>query len=892
VSFATLTIDLVARLANLEEGFTKAQHLAATNAERMAKSFEKVTDAAKTIGESLVAALSVRELVAFVDSTIEAQAAMWDLSVQTQLTVEEIGGIAYAAKFAGGSLEGTAQAMAKFNVSIGKAADGVAPFSTAFDAMGISVRDGSDNLKNAGTLLVEIANKFVGYADGPRKAELANALFGRGYTQVIGVLNEGGASLEEATALWEKYSGISSESAKAADDLQKNFGDLWLIIQGMGQGIVGSLMEPLRSTAEYMTKLAESSHSAGVLGSTLGYIFKGLALVFADTEFILSSVVRSLGGFAAQVVAAAHWDWKGVHSISDAMKADTAQAMKDLDAYLVSLQTKAPGARAPVAPSGIKKIDTRPEAPGVAKDTSERDAAKADRDAEREAAKAERTAARAKSARERAAAKAASDQEKLDRDAQRALEKATKDYQDELRAGLDGQLKIIAKFGAEQQDAYKFDARMLDGVYADGLLSLRAYTDSQKALRADGLATALDAFDKERAAIETYLALPTTVGDDRIKHETALALVIGERASAVTHASQVDQLAAQQTARDLVGKKAQYDELRASILSMAGDAKAASQIRIDMQVTTAQVTTKQAGGDPALPGQLRVQLEGQQEVNQAVADYHALLEKTRVAMQAVAEESQQTGASEIDQAAAVTNVRDKSLAELQAMLDKARELAARLNTPASNALVASITATMADARLQVDQLRMSIQGALGESIVDMFKGTSGSILNIWANLLEKMVADMLAKKLMAALFGDSMTGASASGNSGWIGAGMQLIGAYFGSSSGGGVGGSDPNNYYSHNASGGTVDPFSVSQVNERGPELLQMGGREMLMMGSQGGRVVPNSLLGGGGSTNITFEIASGVSRNELAAMIPGMTARIKSELMQSMRRPGFQRN
>jgi hypothetical protein len=326
---------------------------------------------------------------------------------------------------------------------------------------------------------------------------------------------------------------------------------------------------------------------------------------------------------------------------------------------------------------------------------------------------------------------------------------------------------------------------------------------------------------------------------------------------------------------------------------MQGDARAASQIRINMQVTTAQVMTKQQGGDPSLPGQLRVQLEGQQEVNQAVADYQALLDKIRVAMQAVAEESQHTGASEIENAAAVTGVRDKSLAELQAMLDKARELAARLNTTASNALVASITATMADARLQVDQLRMSIQGALGESIVDMFKGTSGSILNIWANLLEKMVADMLAKKLMAALFGDSMTGASASGNSGWIGAGMQLIGAYFGSSSGGGVGGSDPNNYYSTGrASGGSVDPFSVQQVNERGPELLQMGGREMLMMGSQGGRVVPNSLLGGGGSTNITFEIASGVSRNELAAMIPGMTARIKSELMQSMRRPGFQRN
>lgn len=46
-------------------------------------------------------------------------------------------------------------------------------------------------------------------------------------------------------------------------------------------------------------------------------------------------------------------------------------------------------------------------------------------------------------------------------------------------------------------------------------------------------------------------------------------------------------------------------------------------------------------------------------------------------------------------------------------------------------------------------------------------------------------------------------------------------------------------------AEGGTVFANSVQEVNERGPELLQVAGRQYLMMGGQGGNVVPNSQLG-----------------------------------------------
>lgn len=67
-------------------------------------------------------------------------------------------------------------------------------------------------------------------------------------------------------------------------------------------------------------------------------------------------------------------------------------------------------------------------------------------------------------------------------------------------------------------------------------------------------------------------------------------------------------------------------------------------------------------------------------------------------------------------------------------------------------------------------------------------------------------------------------------------------------------------------AIGGPVSAGSMYQVNERGPELLNAGGKQYLMMGSQGGSVTPNA---GRGTTNVTYNVAAGVTRNELVTAL-----------------------
>lgn len=53
-------------------------------------------------------------------------------------------------------------------------------------------------------------------------------------------------------------------------------------------------------------------------------------------------------------------------------------------------------------------------------------------------------------------------------------------------------------------------------------------------------------------------------------------------------------------------------------------------------------------------------------------------------------------------------------------------------------------------------------------------------------------------------------------------------------------------------AAGGAVSAGSFYRVNENGPEMLSIGGRDYLMMGNRGGMITPNNRLGGGGG-NVT---------------------------------------
>ncbi|MBK8401186.1 MAG: hypothetical protein IPL29_09090 [Propionivibrio sp.] len=93
MAIATLTIDLVAKLASLERDMGKAAQIAEKNARRMDQAFSAVGKTLATLG----AGLSVGAFVGLVRGVADAGDALAKLSPRTGATAEELSKLQYAA---------------------------------------------------------------------------------------------------------------------------------------------------------------------------------------------------------------------------------------------------------------------------------------------------------------------------------------------------------------------------------------------------------------------------------------------------------------------------------------------------------------------------------------------------------------------------------------------------------------------------------------------------------------------------------------------------------------------------------------------------------------------------------------------------------------------------
>lgn len=127
------------------------------------------------------------------------------------------------------------------------------------------------------------------------------------------------------------------------------------------------------------------------------------------------------------------------------------------------------------------------------------------------------------------------------------------------------------------------------------------------------------------------------------------------------------------------------------------------------------------------------------------------------------------------------------------------------------------------------QAARNTQDILADTLFGAMEGKIDNIGKAFLKMINQMVAQALAADLATKLFGKDMKGG------GWLDSlvsfGSGLLGR----------------------ANGGPVSAGSMYRVNERGPELLSVGGSDYLMMGKQSGRVVPTEQIGGSRTIGVT---------------------------------------
>lgn len=259
MAIATLSIDIVAKLANLERDMGRAAHIAERNAKRMESAFAGVKTSLAAIGS----VLTVGAFAGMVRSVADAGDQLQKLSTKTGATVEELSKLQYAASLSDLSNEDLGASLVKLNKVMGEAADGSKTATEALARFGIA----PESVLSTVEALRQIADKVKATGDETKVASALNDVFGKSFASLIPLLKGGSEGMKESADELERMGGVmSGELAVASEKFNDNLTKIGASLDSLKVQSLGPVVEGLESLT---SKFNEATKAAGGFWSGL-----------------------------------------------------------------------------------------------------------------------------------------------------------------------------------------------------------------------------------------------------------------------------------------------------------------------------------------------------------------------------------------------------------------------------------------------------------------------------------------------------------------------------------------------------------------------------------------------------------------------------------------------
>src|SRR5262245_47735450 len=180
-----LTIDTELRTAQVIDGLNKISAATQQTANKMTAAFKGAQSAVAAFG----VAIGTGAIVAGFKNILDEAENFNKLAQKTGISTEALSRFNFAAKLSDVSTEDLGTGLKKLAVNMSEAAQGSKEQVEVFRALGISVKDAAGNLRSTDDVLRDVSDRFSRFKDGPEKAAIAVALFGRSGDTLIPLLN-------------------------------------------------------------------------------------------------------------------------------------------------------------------------------------------------------------------------------------------------------------------------------------------------------------------------------------------------------------------------------------------------------------------------------------------------------------------------------------------------------------------------------------------------------------------------------------------------------------------------------------------------------------------------------------------------------------------------------
>ena len=369
-------------------------------AKNAALGFNNLKGAVAGFGAAIAGSAIVAGLGAIVKKSIDAGGELDDLRQKTGVSASALFAIGNAAKVADVDLGTLGKGLTKFNINLVKAAEGNEDLARKFQSLGVNVKDANGEIVPADKALKQIADRFADMPDGAKKAEIAVALFGKAGADLIPLLNQGAASLEQFKSKltpkeFEEFTARSDEFGESLTKLSVKTGAFSL-------ELTAALLPALQSILEVFSDLFDTKQDFTALFKVIEVAVRGIAVavytVVKVVDILIKNIVAALQAAKQGLAGDFAGAFKTITTRVSSGVAEAKQGIADLN-KLAFGSSAAPKAKAAGRPAAL--------------DTSAAD-----------------TAAAA------AAKKAASEQERLLKE-RAALMKRGEDMQEQLRRSVE-----------------------------------------------------------------------------------------------------------------------------------------------------------------------------------------------------------------------------------------------------------------------------------------------------------------------------------------------------------------------------------------------------------------------------------------------------------------------
>lgn len=244
---ATLSIDLVAQLARMEEGLKRAVQINERTAAQIEGRWGAMRSSALAVGGALMGGFSAGAFVAFTQEVIDSIDALNDAKDATGATIENLSALENVARRNGGTLDEVTGILVKFN-GVLKEADGKNAASQALRAIGL---DAAELRKvDPAQALLEVATALEKYEDNGNKARVVQELFGKSIREAAPFLKD----LAEAGQLNAK---VTTQQAEQAERFNKNLAELRTTLGDAARSIVSEGVPYLNEFAKALKRSAD-----------------------------------------------------------------------------------------------------------------------------------------------------------------------------------------------------------------------------------------------------------------------------------------------------------------------------------------------------------------------------------------------------------------------------------------------------------------------------------------------------------------------------------------------------------------------------------------------------------------------------------------------------------